>query len=134
MAEPPPTNAAELLTWLEAGMYLDWPAESAVHGSSGPHFGDVRTYVNDALLDSLEAGNATHPMGAATVKELYGDAAMPQGWSVNVKVADGMGGDTWYFYEYYNGTTYGDGVGDGTCTGCHGAGSIDFFKSPFPLQ
>ena len=134
MQMPPPTDGAMLLAWLQAGEYLDWTSESAVHPSAGPHFDNVRTYVNDLLLDSLTAGATTHPVDSASVKELYGAAATPQGWAVNVKVSDGEGGNTRYFYEYYDGTTYGDGVGDGTCTGCHGSGSVDFFKSPFPLQ
>ncbi len=134
MQMPPPTDGAALLSWLEAGEYLQWTTESAVHDSAGPHFGDVRTYVNDVLLDSLTTGARMHPVDAAAVKELYGTGATPLGWSVIVKVADGRGGDTWYFYEYYDGTTYGDGVGDGSCTGCHSMGSVDYFKSPFPLQ
>jgi hypothetical protein len=133
-ALPPPTNADDLVAWLQAGEYRSWTAESVVHDSAGPHFGDVRTYVDDALLQSLGSGTPTHPVGAAAVKELYGNTGAVQGWSVIVKVADGAGGDTWYFLEYYEGTTYGDGVGDGVCTGCHGSGSVDFFKSPFPLQ
>lgn len=134
MQMPPPTDGAALLTWLQAGEYLGWTSESAVHDSQGPHFGDVRTYVNDALADSLTAGSPTHPVDAAAVKELYGTSATPQGWSVIVKVAEGEGGDTWYLYEYFDGTTYGDAVGDGGCTGCHSMGSLDYFKSPFPLQ
>lgn len=133
-ATPPPTDAAELLTWLEAGTYLDWSGESGLHDSSGPHFGGVLTYVNPPLLDSLGSGGPMHPVNSAAVKELYGAGDTVDGWSVIVKVADGSGGDTWYFYEYYQGTTYGNAVGDGGCTGCHGTGSVDFFKSPFPLQ
>ena len=129
-----PASSGELITWLEAGSYLGWTTESAVHDSAGPHFGNVRTYVNNGLLGSLEAGSDTHPINAASVKELYGDGAQVRGWSVLVKVADGVGGNTWYFLEYYDGVTYGDGVGDGSCTGCHSEGSVDYFKSLFPLQ
>ena len=131
--EVPPTNAADLLAWLEAGEYLDWTAESAPHASAGPHFGTVRTFLNGPLLGSLDAGGDPHPADAATVKELYGATAEVQGWSVSVKVADGTGGDTWYWFEYYQGTTYGDGVGDGGCTPCHGMGT-DFVRTPYPLQ
>lgn len=131
---PPPTDSAALIEWLEAGSYLRWSAESAVHESDGPHFGAVRTYMNDSLVLSMEANNDVHPMGASVVKELYGGGAGVLGWSVLVKVQDAPGGDSWYFLEYYEGTTYGDGVGDGSCTGCHGSDSRDFIKSPFPLQ
>jgi hypothetical protein len=130
----PPTNGAELLPWLEAGEYLGWTAESGVHPSSGPHFGDVRTFVNDALLGSLEAGAAAHPAGAAAVKELYGAGGTVLGWSVEVKLqADSAGGDGWYWYERYQDSVYADGTGEGICTGCHGGGN-DYVLSPFPLQ
>lgn len=130
----PPIDAAQLLPWLESGEYLGWPGESGVHPSTGPHFGGVWTYVNDALYQSLESGAPTHPMEAATVKELYGDGDTVRGWSVMVKVqADSASGDGWYWYEIYDGSVYGDGTGLGICTGCHGGGS-DYVLTPFPLQ
>ncbi len=130
----PPQNGAELLPWLEAGEYLGWTAESDIHESTGPHLGDVRTFVNDVLFDSLDAGDAAHPMDAATVKELYGSGDTVLGWAVMVKVqADSAGGDGWYWYEYFDGDTISDSLGDGLCTGCHSSGS-DYFRSPFPLQ
>jgi hypothetical protein len=133
VADPPPTEADALLGWLQAGTYLDWPAESGPHPSAGPHFGTVRTFVDDTLFASLQAGNAEHPVGAAAVKELYGNGDQVRGWSVMVKVALGAGDDGWYWYERYDDSVYGDGVGDGTCTGCHGSG-VDYVRSPFPLQ
>ncbi len=131
----PPIETAALEAWLDEGSYVTWPAESAPHESTGPHFGSVRSWVNDVLHDSLEAGNATHPVGSASIKELYGgdgsDSAL--GYSVMVKVTEGSGNDTWYWYEGYQGRVFGDGVGASICTGCHGDGQ-DFFLSPFPLQ
>lgn len=130
----PPTNGAELVPWLEAGEYLGWTAESAIHDSDGPHFGNVRTYVNTALLQSLEAAAGEHPIDAAAVKELYGDSGTVLGWSVMVKVhRKSAGGNGWYWYEDFEGTVYADGVGKGLCTGCHSDGQ-DFFRSPVPLQ
>ena len=70
---PIPTESGALRNWLEGFGYLQWEAESGVHGSTGPHFGGVRTYVNDELFASLSAGNVTHPQGSAAVKGL--DAA-----------------------------------------------------------
>lgn len=129
-----PTTVAELQTFLASGAYQNWTAESAVHGSTGPHFGDVRTFVNDDLFDSLDAFNTTHPVCSASVKELYGQGGNAvRGYSVMVKVTDGSGGDSWYWYEDYDGSVVAEGVGNGTCTGCHGSGT-DFFRSPFPLQ
>lgn len=133
--EPPPTNGAELLPWLEAGEYLRWAAESGVHPSAGPHGGGVRTFVNETLLGSLEAGLAAHPQGAAAVKELYTAGGQPNGWAVMVKVApDSAAGVGWYWYELYGVDVYADGTGVGLCTDCHSAGGVDFWLSPFPLQ
>lgn len=133
--EPPPTNAAELLPWLEAGEYLEWAAESGVHPSAGPHGGGVRTFVNAALLGSLEAGLPAHPQDAAAVKELYTAGGQANGWAVMVKVqADSAGGEGWYWYELYGAEVFADGTGVGLCSGCHSGGGVDYVLSPFPLQ
>lgn len=128
-----PTSEAALMPWLESGAYQSWLAESGVHASAGPHFGGVRTYVDDCLAASLDAAATEHPLGSATIKELYGTGEEILGWSVMVKVASGSGGDTWYWFERYQNTVYADEVGAGLCTGCHGAG-VDFVLTPWPLQ
>lgn len=131
----PPTQGDALEEWLALGSYKSWAAESKVHMSTGPHGGNVRTYVNAALFGSLEAGNAMHPQGAATVKELYGGGVDTiTGYAVMVKVApDSAGGEGWYWYERVGGTTYADGTGVGLCSGCH-LGGADYVLTPFPLQ
>ncbi|MCA9694822.1 MAG: hypothetical protein KC636_34910, partial [Myxococcales bacterium] len=132
--QDPPQNGAELLPWLEGGAYKGWKAESAPHPSTGPHFGTVRTYINDVLFESLESMNQEHPMGAAAIKELYGDGDTVLGWSVEVKFqANSDGGNGWYWYENYNGNVFADGDGVALCYGCHAAGN-DYFRSPYPLQ
>lgn len=128
-----PPEGAELLAWLQAGEYESWNAESGPHDSAGPHFGTVRTFMNNALFNSLTANNASHTQGASAVKELYGDSAQVRGWAVMTKIADGAGGSTWYWYEWYDSTTYADAVGLSGCTDCHGMGD-DHVRSPFPLQ
>ncbi len=128
-----PVSDAELLAWCESGEYLDYAGESAPHDSGGPHFGDVQVFVNPELQGSLDAGNPTHPVGAASVKELYGDGDTVLGWSVMVKVAEGEGGDTWYWWEVFEGDTLIDGVGKSACTGCHGSGT-DHFRTAWPLE
>jgi hypothetical protein len=132
--QDPPTRGRQLRDWLEAGNYLDWVAESAPHPSSGPHFGIVRVFVNDRLLDSLERGLVSHPSGAAAVKELYGSGSEILGWSVMVKVEDDSDeGRGWYWYERFNTTTFANGMGVRLCSGCHSTGR-DFIRIPFPLQ
>jgi|GEM_PF-1437995 len=131
----PPTGDRDLRPWLQAGSYLDWTAESSIHRSAGPHLTDVRTYINDAMLESFEAGNRQHPVGVALVKELYNRGSRTiDGYAVMVKVSDGTTGADWYWYEILpGGRVVSDGTNDRQCTGCHSAG-IDFVRTPFPLQ
>lgn len=129
----PPTMSAALITWLQEGRYQQWAAEGQ-HPGSGPHFGSVRTFVNDALLSSLDAGSDTHMVGAAAVKELFGGSGSTvRGWAVSVKVSDTGGGSAWYWLEYYNGSVVAAGIGNGICTGCHDGGT-DYVCTPYPLQ
>jgi hypothetical protein len=129
----PPTMSAALIAWLQSGRYQSWASEGQ-HPSSGPHFGAVRTFVNDALLNSLDSGSAAHAAGAAAVKELFGSSGSTvRGWSVSVKVEDGTGGNRWYWLEYFNGNVLASGIGNGACTGCHDGGT-DYVCTPYPLQ
>lgn len=133
-----PTDAESLLPWLVAEPYLDWPGESGIHASTGPHFGNVRAWIHPSLEQSLAAGAEQHPAGVATVKELYGDGQTQgqtrRGWSVSVKASDdSAGGDGWYWYEWYDGEVLASGDGFSACTECHGGGA-DFVLTPFPLQ
>jgi len=129
---PPPTDAATLLPWLEAGNYARWDAEAERHPSRGPHFDGVRTFVNATLLESLEAGSEDHPVGSSVVKELYGAGPDVGGWAVMVKVAAGSSVDNWYWYESFQGTTYADATGVDGCGDCHTAGA-DFIRTTLPL-
>jgi hypothetical protein len=132
----PPTESSALFAWLGSGAYERWTAESTIHPSAGPHGGDVRTYVNDALLGSLAEGSA-QPEGAAAVKELY-SAGQLRGWAVGVKTEpDSAGGDNWYWYENFSVTDPANpvaaGLGVGLCSNCH-EGGLDYVLTPFPLQ
>jgi hypothetical protein len=127
-----PTDGAALLTWLEAGSYLEFAAEPDVHASAGPHGGGVRTFVNPQLFDSLATGNRTHPVGAGAVKELYSGRTR-NGWAVSVKVASGSESDTWYWYEIIGNSIVADGIGEALCAGCHADGA-DHVLTPYPLQ
>ncbi|MBV1856771.1 MAG: hypothetical protein KUG77_00065 [Nannocystaceae bacterium] len=129
---PPPTDAATLLPWLQAGTYASWDAEAARHPSEGPHFDGVRTFVNAALLASLEAGSVNHPVGSSVVKELYGATPKVGGWAVMVKVAEGSSVNNWYWYESFQGTTYADDTGIDGCGDCHVSGA-DFIRTTLPL-
>jgi hypothetical protein len=138
-----PADRAALFAYLRAGGYRSLPAEPANHPSRGPHSRKgmpVRVFVTPALRDSLAAGAAEHPIGAATVKEMYErDGTTLRGWAVMVKVAAAGGDDGrgWYWYE-----NLGTGADDGAdpiaaatgvelCADCHGSGD-DFILTRFP--
>jgi hypothetical protein len=132
-----PATRAELHKWLQAGKYKEFPHESEVHPSDGPH-GDVQTYLNPILEASLKAGNEAHPVNAAAVKELYGSDGKLSGWAVSVKTqVESADGDGWYWYETFStaddADAAADGKGVGLCTGCH-AGGTDYVTIPYPLR
>jgi len=134
--ELPPIESAEVLeAWLVEGSYKTWAAESGVHPSTGPHAGNVRTFVNAVALASLAADNAEHPKDSATVKELYGGGIDEIiGYAVSLKTApESQGGGTWYWYERIDANIFADGLGVGLCTNCHGGGA-DYILTPYPLQ
>lgn len=133
-----PSTPAQLFPWLQDRNYSSWTRESSAHASSGPHGDPVRVYVNPTLEQSLQDGDATHPVGSAAVKELYGGSSATDlfGWAAMVKVAPGSGADTWYFYEIFSTTDPSspvEGRGNPGCAGCHALGR-DHFRSAYPLR
>jgi len=134
-----PSDPTALFTYLQSKQYAGFAGESAIHLSTGPHGGSVRTYVNAALNASLAAKNAEHPKGAASVKELYAaDNTTLEGWAVLVKTQDmSAAGQGYYWYEHFSVTDGSNpafsGQGLGLCVNCHAPGK-DFFLSPYPLQ
>lgn len=128
------TTADALTAFVKAGSYKTWKAEPAIHASTGPHGGNVRTYVNDVLYASLKAGNTNHPKGSIVVKELYGSGMSSlTGHAVDIK--DEQTGE-WVFYEgfapgysgpyYFRGTT-------NFCASCHSAGLDYVLTKPSAL-
>jgi hypothetical protein len=133
-----PTSGADLFPWLQANEYAGFTAESGKHASTGPHGGNVRTFLNPILFDALSNGSTNFPVGSAAVKELWGNGTKLLGWAVFVKTqADSAGGNGFYWYENYSTTDasnpVADGNGVGLCSGCHSNGT-DYFLTPFPLQ
>ena len=128
-----PTAAAAMATWLSAESYSGWAAESAIHDGVGnsPH-GRVQVYFNEALTASFDAGNTTHTVGSASVKELYDAMDNRTGWAVMVKIADNDTPESWYWYLDAAGSVM-DGNGLGGCDGCHSAGT-DRVTTVYPLQ
>jgi hypothetical protein len=121
-----------LLNWLQLQEYRCWLGEPSPHPSAGPHFGSVRVWFNPSLEEGLAGGVAPFPVDSVAIKELLGvDGDDVLGWSLARKVASGAGPSTWYWYEWYEGSTFGAGVADPTCSGCH-SGGADFILTPLP--
>lgn len=144
-AQTPPTSGDDVETWLAAGLYKSWTAETAVHAarSPSPH-GANRIFVNGAMA-AAAAGTGNWPKGSASVKELYASAADPTpiGYAVSLKLDDDSGaGANWYWYERFAGNggslqVVADGTGDAgaaksICVGCHNAAGIDAAHTPSP--
>lgn len=127
------TSRAGLERFTSERGYSGWRAEAGTRPSVASHGARVRVFFNEMLAASLEAGNAVHPVGSTTVKELYeGDGETLRGHALDVKVVEGEGPDTWLFYEGFTGDDepfY--GKGHPTCQGCHASG-IDFVRTPLP--
>lgn len=133
-----PSSPDALFAFLQSRQYESFAAESSVHPTNAPHMAAVRTFVNPALESSLAAGASSHPVGSATIKEMYDGNGALAGWAAMVKVSasDGNDGNAWYWYEVFD--TESDaaqiqGIGHPSCTGCHQSGS-DYVRVPFPLQ
>lgn len=134
-----PTSPDALRRYLDDRLYEQLPFSNAeVLRSSGPH-GFQRTFMNTLLAESLEAGEAEHPAGAAAIKALYGqDRTTLTGWAVQVKVQeDSDAGQGWYWYEILDlrdgAAPVADGNDEPLCINCHISGA-DFIRSPFPLR
>jgi hypothetical protein len=128
-----PAERAALEAFLAEGAYSEFEAESSAHEGAGPHFGKVRTFVNPSLAASLAAGESERPVGAAAVKELFGDGDVLLGHAVTVKVADGTQPSSWYHYQAFEGSVSADGVAVPVCVSCHMPDERDGFLGPYPL-
>ena len=130
----PPRGQEALEAWLAAGYYRSWHCEAGISAPrlTGNH-GRHRICSNDLLWGSA---SGPYPVGAASVKELFGPSDEPNGFAVGLKTEDGEGPQTWYWYER-RGTVatvrplaQGNGVPD--CAVCHGMAARDnvFFAAP----
>lgn len=128
-----PPEAEAVIAAIEAGSYADWEAEPMVHppGEGSPHPNDVRTFFNPELATSMGANNTEHPVGAAAVKESWdGDELI--GWFIEVKIAEGTGPETWYWWSDIADVDTVGAVGVG-CSDCHAAG-VDYVTTSYPFQ
>ncbi len=123
--EVPPRGHDDLMTWLEAGHYLAWRCEDARHPPRpGSGHGANRICSNAALSSFTDAGS--FPVGAASVKEIFGSDGAIRLYAVALKVTAEAGGDSWYWFEGSRSDVIANGEGDGTCTGCHSRAPQDY--------
>jgi hypothetical protein len=124
----PPRGQVLLEPWLAAGHYKAWTCETSIFPPRlGGNHGRQRICSNELLL-ATTAGR--YPVGAASVKELFGLADEPNGYAVGIKIEAGDGPQTWYWYER-RGTDAAarpkaQGVGVPDCAVCHGLAMRDY--------
>ncbi len=125
--------ANKVFQWLAEKKYAGFASDSGIHPStSGPAVhGDVKIFFNKKLADSMAVGNASHPVGSMSVKELYKDGNH-YGWALSLKTKEDDGkGNGWYWYENLSLTDSSKPVaaslGDKSCVGCHAPGR-DFIR------
>jgi hypothetical protein len=130
---PPRGDQAAMEAWLAAGHYLAWRCEDVISPPRGlGGHGRQKICSNDVLLAST---SGTYPVDSASVKLMYGAMDQPNGFSVGLKVTDGPGGFTWYWYERVGASPAGpakSGVGIPDCAVCHQQAARDyvFFRAP----
>jgi hypothetical protein len=124
----PPRGQAALEGWLAERHYKAWRCEASIFpprltGNHGRH----RVCSNELLLGSTVG---TYPVGAASVKELFGAADEPNGFAVGLKIEEGVGPHTWYWYERRGtdprGAPKAQGVAVPDCAVCHGLAMRDY--------
>jgi hypothetical protein len=131
----PPSDPEALDRWMWDGSYSEWEGWSEVGSTLGS--GGARVYLSASLVESIAAGNASHPVGAAAVRELYAeDFTTLVGYSALIKLGALPGADSWFCFERLS-FDVGAEVhvaerGSAGCVGCHGQGS-DFVRSTLPL-
>lgn len=136
--QTPPQGHAAITEWLAAGHYTSWACEPEPHEARSPSPHGYNRICSNDLLSNHTTGE--YPVGAAAVKELYTDPAMPiAGYAVELHVTAGTDGGDWYWYEVVpddseaphdaNGVVA-DGLGDSgaamtICVSCHEAAGSD---------
>lgn len=120
-ADRPPTGADAVNRWLQDKHYERWACEASPHEERGSSPHDRNRICSNMLISKHESG--PYPVGASAVKELYEDDKV-NGYALYLKVREGTGSDTWYWFERIGSSIIADGVGSSgkpkdTCSDCH---------------
>ena len=126
----PPVGQAALEAWLAQAFHQAWTCEDRIfpprlNGTHGLH----KICSNQALLASTST-SGPYPVGAASVKQLFTAGNQPNGFAVGVKIEEGEGPNTWYWYER-RGTSptarpLAEGINVPDCAVCHGMAPRDY--------
>ena len=87
------------------------------------------------MIAADPVGAGAWPEGAAAVKRLYASATdtEPAGFALYVKLAaSSADGANWYWYERAVNGNVVEGIGKGTCVGCHVYAGSDAVHTPSP--
>lgn len=151
-AQTPPTNGADVRTWLQAGSYKAWHCEPAPHASRSPSPHNMNRICSNDLSSAyaaVDGGTGERPEGTAAVKELYDSTGTTiRGYAVYLKAAaTSAGGANWYWYESDptvpasnrdSMNVVADGFGgsgggpNGICVSCHSVAGADAAHTPTP--
>lgn len=129
----------QMIDILTKQSFKEWLKEPSVHsaGSTSPH-SRARTYFNDTLVESINAGNKEHKVGSISLKELYDATDQLKGYAAAIKIKEGSEKDSWYWYEVFSTSKFDDpdfeGVGLALCANCHGSSAVsqDFVTTSLP--
>ena len=128
----PPRGSNDLTAWIDAGYYRAWNCEPEAHAARAPSpHGRNRICSNDVL--GASTGPGPYPVGSAAVKEIFDSSGAISIYAAYRKVADGDGGDTWYWFEGTRDDVAANGQGEGACTGCHSHAPRDFVFTAISL-
>lgn len=136
-SQTPPAGHDALEGWLASGEYKRWHCEPALHDARSPSPHGQNRICSNELLSMAGAGE--YPVGAAAVKELYGNGSKLVGYAVSRHASAGPSGGTWYWYErvpldssapHDGAGVVADGAGDSgaarsICVGCHSGAGMD---------
>jgi hypothetical protein len=127
----PPRGHTLLAHWLDDAYYQAWTCEPAGHEARSPSPHPRNRICNNAVLHAA-AGEATFPVGAASVKELLDDGDGVIGYAVTRKVEEAPDGEGWYWFELQGSHLFADGQGADNCIACHHGSGHDYVYTLVP--
>jgi hypothetical protein len=135
------TAKADLVAYLEEGSYRaapEWKHDAAPKATTD--HGKMRVHMSQKLAETMTTFVDHHEAGSVAIGELFGDDEVTSaGFVVLGKATDGLGKDTWFFYEIKGAagalpaepSAYALGS-PAACVTCHEASAKDFILGTLP--